>query len=182
MSASRMPTLSPRALRPSARLTAVVDLPTPPLPEATAMIASTPGTPCTAPWRAPARAAPGAPPGAGRGDAAPALRSAVNATRADCTPGSARTACSARSRTGSQAFTAPASTVMEKKTFPSLATTSESVPLLGRGMPSGDGTPSSAVSTCSFDTAISHHLGFSPAAPRLGLEQAQPFAGPACTR
>src|SRR5215472_7702367 len=46
MSASRIPTLSPSALRPSARLTAVVDLPTPPLPEATAMIASTPGTPC----------------------------------------------------------------------------------------------------------------------------------------
>src|SRR6516164_900731 len=46
MSASRIPTLRPSALRPSARLTAVVDLPTPPLPEATAMMASTPGTPC----------------------------------------------------------------------------------------------------------------------------------------
>ena len=45
MSASRMPTLSPRSRRPSARLTAVVDLPTPPLPEATAMIAATPGMP-----------------------------------------------------------------------------------------------------------------------------------------
>src|SRR6266702_37189 len=41
-----MPTLRPSALSPSARLTAVVDLPTPPLPDATAMIASTPGTPC----------------------------------------------------------------------------------------------------------------------------------------
>ena len=40
MSASRMPTFSPRSRSPSARLTAVVDLPTPPLPEATAMIAS----------------------------------------------------------------------------------------------------------------------------------------------
>ncbi len=40
-----MPTLSPRSRRPSARLTAVVDLPTPPLPEATAMMAPTPGMP-----------------------------------------------------------------------------------------------------------------------------------------
>ena len=40
-----MPTLSPRSRKPSARLTAVVDLPTPPLPDATAMIAATPGMP-----------------------------------------------------------------------------------------------------------------------------------------
>src|SRR6185437_10252672 len=45
MSASRTPTFSPRSRSPSARLTAVVDLPTPPLPEATAMMASTPGMP-----------------------------------------------------------------------------------------------------------------------------------------
>ena len=38
MSASRMPTDAPSAARASARLTAVVDLPTPPLPEATAMM------------------------------------------------------------------------------------------------------------------------------------------------
>src|ERR1700730_4009799 len=44
MSASRSPTRSPMAARPSARLTATVDLPTPPLPEATAMIERTPGT------------------------------------------------------------------------------------------------------------------------------------------
>ena len=36
MSASRMPTLAPDWLRATARLTANVDLPTPPLPEATA--------------------------------------------------------------------------------------------------------------------------------------------------
>src|SRR3546814_7797235 len=35
----------PFAFRPSARFTAVVDLPTPPLPDATAMMAPTPGTP-----------------------------------------------------------------------------------------------------------------------------------------
>ena len=45
MSASSRPTLRPRSRRPSAILTAVVDLPTPPLPEATAMMALTPGTP-----------------------------------------------------------------------------------------------------------------------------------------
>ena len=47
---------------PSARLTAVVDLPTPPLPEATAMMLATPGTP-PGRWRA-SRAAPR--PGEGR--------------------------------------------------------------------------------------------------------------------
>ena len=45
MSASRMPVLRPIAWNPSARLTAVVDLPTPPLPEAIAMMCLTPGTP-----------------------------------------------------------------------------------------------------------------------------------------
>src|SRR5580704_13342200 len=45
MSASKMPTFKPRSRKPSARLTAVVDLPTPPLPDATAMIEVTPGMP-----------------------------------------------------------------------------------------------------------------------------------------
>src|ERR1700710_908935 len=45
MSASRMPVLSPRAANPNARLHDVVDLPTPPLPEATAMTCLTPGMP-----------------------------------------------------------------------------------------------------------------------------------------
>src|SRR3989304_6231066 len=52
-----MPTRSPCSFRARARLTAVVDLPTPPLPEATAMMLATPGTPpgrCLA-----SRAAPG---------------------------------------------------------------------------------------------------------------------------
>src|SRR6185295_18468811 len=45
MSASRMPVLSPIAANPNARLQDVVDLPTPPLPEATAMTCLTPGMP-----------------------------------------------------------------------------------------------------------------------------------------
>ena len=44
MSASSSPVLTPMAASPSARFTAVVDLPTPPLPEATAMMCFTPGT------------------------------------------------------------------------------------------------------------------------------------------
>src|ERR1700761_9612738 len=100
MSASRLPTFKPRSRRPKARLTAVVDLPTPPLPEATAMMAATPGMPagdgagwlpgagprcdpCCGPGR-------GGAPGGGRRDAvepAPAARSAVSATITDFTPG-----------------------------------------------------------------------------------------------
>src|ERR671914_2466418 len=45
MSASRIPVFSPSAAKPSARLHEVVDLPTPPLPEATAMTCLTPGMP-----------------------------------------------------------------------------------------------------------------------------------------
>ena len=44
MSASSMPTVAPSAARASARFTAVVLLPTPPLPEATAMMFLMPGT------------------------------------------------------------------------------------------------------------------------------------------
>src|SRR6266849_1933906 len=45
MSASRMPVFSPIAAKPSTRLHEVVDLPTPPLAEATAMTCFTPGMP-----------------------------------------------------------------------------------------------------------------------------------------
>src|ERR1700746_266337 len=45
MSASRMLVFSPSAAKPSARLQDVVDLPTPPLPEATAITCLTPGMP-----------------------------------------------------------------------------------------------------------------------------------------
>src|SRR5687768_4033691 len=111
MSASRMPTERPLALRPSARLTAVVDLPTPPLPLATAMIAPTPGTPALpgGAWRRGCGAI-GAPVGGAAGGSGRALAradgdwtgaSAVSTTIADVTPGSATTALSAALRTGS---------------------------------------------------------------------------------
>ena len=47
MSASSTPTFAPSAASASARFTAVVDLPTPPLPLATAMMFFTPGTSLT---------------------------------------------------------------------------------------------------------------------------------------
>src|SRR5260370_11142943 len=63
MSASSTPTERPFALRASARLAATVDLPTPPLPEATATIARTPGASAGLPAAAAGRAAaPGAGP------------------------------------------------------------------------------------------------------------------------
>ena len=52
MSASRTPTVAPSAASASARLTAVVDLPTPPLPLATATMFFTPGTSFTPRWTA----------------------------------------------------------------------------------------------------------------------------------
>ncbi len=85
---------------------------------------------------------------------APPARSAVSATMTDFTPGTARIAASARSRTLSQSFTAPASTVIEKKTLPSLATISESFPVAGSGAPSGLETLPSAARTSSFMSAI----------------------------
>src|ERR1700751_3125901 len=110
-----MPTFSPSSRSASARLTAVVDLPTPPLPEATAMMAATPGMPAGDGAAGPAGGAPGrarpAGEAGGRGGApraGPALpeRSAVSATITDCTPDRAVTAFGARSRTASQAVTA----------------------------------------------------------------------------
>src|SRR6476661_1711595 len=106
MSASSSPTLRPRSRRPSARLSAVVDLPTPPLPEATAITAATPGisacldigdaglcggrcddtgcTPCAC--RCGGGGGGAAVPGDGEA-AAPGLRSAVSAIIATLTPG-----------------------------------------------------------------------------------------------
>src|SRR5437867_10437737 len=105
MSASSTPTECPFALRARARLAATVDLPTPPLPEATATIARTPGASALLP------AAAGCAPAAAAGGGAPlgALlgplgdrASAVNTAVTESTPGSASTACSAALRHGSR--------------------------------------------------------------------------------
>src|SRR5258708_28957424 len=175
MSASRMPTLRPRSRGPSARLTAVVDLPTQPLPDATGMIEATPGMP----------AGDGAPPSRGRAVACgicgrrcgavpptPLARSAVSATSTDLTPGTARLAASARPRTVSHSFTAPASTLMEKNTLPSVTTTSDSVPVSVSGWPCGLATLARAVRTSSLRLAMVTYIGPLPerstrAPPRL---------------
>src|SRR5262249_16369328 len=104
------------------------------------------------PWArcAAAAAAGDVAPGRGR----PAARSAVSATMTEATPGSALTAASARLRTGSHAFTAAASTVMEKKTLPSDTTMSDSAPVWGNASPSGLSTRSRLASTSLFVNAM----------------------------
>src|SRR3954453_20414277 len=111
MSASRMPMLSPSAFRPSARLQAVVDLPTPPLPDATAITCFTPGMACALGEGA-ALGRPGVGAGAVRGGG----RSAVRLTKTPLTPGKPWTAGSAACRTRSiAAASAGANAVEEHK-------------------------------------------------------------------
>src|SRR6266513_1401901 len=119
MSASSRPTRRPRSRRPSARLSAVVDLPTPPLPEATAITAAAPG-----------------------------LRSAVNAIMAAVTPGMARTAASACARTFSHARASEASTLIEKNTLPSLTDIADNTLALVKATPRGDITLERQSRTC----------------------------------
>src|SRR6202166_3087660 len=157
MSASSKPTRKPRSRRPSARFSAVVDFPTPPLPEATAMTAAMPGisdcfdigelglcggrcdetcgTPCACRC-------------GGGGTAVPALRSAVSAIMATVTPGIARTAASASARTLSQARASAASTLIEKNTLPSLTDIADSTLALLKATPRGDVTLAKLSRTC----------------------------------
>src|SRR6266481_2704032 len=168
MSASNRPTRRPRSRKPSARLSAVGDLPTPPLPDATAITAATPGisdcldigelglcgglcadtgcTPCA--WRC----------GCGGGAAAPALRSAVSAIKATVTPGMARTAASACARTLSHARASAASTLIEKNTLPSVTVIADSTLALVRATPRGDATLARASRTCCCVTLTAHLL------------------------
>jgi hypothetical protein len=88
---------------------------------------------------------------------APVLRR--GATITDLTPGTARTAASARSRTASHAFTALASTVIDKNTFPSLATISDSFPVAGRAVPSGLETLPRAARTSCLRSVMPTYIG-----------------------
>src|SRR6185437_9686187 len=158
MSASSRPTRRPRSRSPSARLSAVVDLPTPPLPEATAMTAATPGISACfdigdAPPCGGRCAEAGCTPcacrcGAGAGGGEPGLRSAVSAIIAAVTPGIARTAASACARTLSQARASAASTLMEKNTLPSVTEIADSTLALVRGTPRGEATCLRESRTC----------------------------------
>src|SRR5436189_3448157 len=114
MSASSRPVATPLAARPSARLTAVVDLPTPPLPEATAMMCLTPGTSIRAAAAGPCPVRGGGAAAAGRW----AGRSAVMTAEAESTPGRARTACSQAWRKGSSAAPRAGSTSRVTATCP----------------------------------------------------------------
>src|SRR5882724_657260 len=167
MSASSRPTRKPRSRSPNARLSAVVDLPTPPLPEATAITAAIPGisdcfdigdaglcggrcdetcgTPCACRC-------------GGGGAAEPGLRSAVSAIMATVTPGMARTAASAWARTLSQARASAASTLIEKNTLPSLTVIADSTLASVKAAPCGDATLARQSSTCCCVTLTAHLL------------------------
>src|SRR6185312_166349 len=148
-SASRTPTLSPSLVRPTARLQAIVDLPTPPLPEATAMMCFTPGSGSLG---RPCRRG-GAPCAPCPGEATPRACSAVSVTTAAVTPGIARIAASAFSRIGSIALARAGSMAMAAKTLPSRIVTPETAPDSGReARPSGPGTAASAAITSSQET------------------------------
>src|ERR1700736_4232142 len=160
MSASSRPTRRPRSRKPSARLSAVVDFPTPPLPEATAITAATPvisdcfdigdtglcGGRCEETCGTPGACRCG---GGGCGAAVePALRSAVSAIMATVTPGMARTAASASARVLSQARASAASTLIEKNTLPSLTDITDKTLASVKAMPRGDITLARPSRTC----------------------------------
>jgi hypothetical protein len=150
MSQSSRPMRAPCWAMATARLTAVVDLPTPPLPEATATIARTPGIPdccCVAP-RPPAASCALAGPCA---LAPEAWRSAVSTAVTDKTPGKASTAVSQARRTGSLASPSSGATSTAKPTLPSRMTTPEIMPSSTTSRPlSGSITPVSASKTICF--------------------------------
>ena len=126
MSASSTPTRRPLALSPSARLAATVDLPTPPLPEATATMARTPGAIALLP--AAGAACAGAAAGAARRAPPGGFASAVNTAVTDMTSGNASTARSAAFRNGSRRAPRSGSTSIANPTLPSRITTPVTMP------------------------------------------------------
>ena len=144
MSASSNPTDAPLLRRAAARFTATVDLPTPPLPDATAIVCLTPGRISD---------------GFGRMNAGRTF--AVMRTSTDVTPASSRTASSAwdlkRSRTGHAGVVS--SNV--KLTLPcGLTCSSLIIPRLTTSRPrSGSLIVASASNTCCEEgTAIWHRM------------------------
>ncbi len=134
----------------------MVDLPTPPLPEATATMWRTPGR--AGPGRGPPWAPPWGPGAAGRGAGpAPGPRSAVRLARAALTPGTLSTAISAAWRTGSKALASGGAMPIEKTTRPEGSMTiSDRRPEAGRLVPAASTvTPASAFSTSSRVIATS---------------------------
>ena len=153
MSASSTPTRSPLACNPSARLAATVDLPTPPLPDATATIAPTPGT---APRAVRTLAALGGGAAARPRGGACAVSTAVT----ESTPGSASTAFSAAFLNGSSRGPRSLSTSIAKATLPSRITKPDTMPSETMSAPlSGSAMLPSASRICRSVTSL---MSFSP--------------------
>ena len=157
MSLSMRPTASPCRASAAARLTATVDLPTPPLPEATATMLFTPGRSIRPEVR------PAAPPG-GRSGAGPG-RSAVSTTVALVTPGRAASASSTARRSAPASWALPGSTSSETCTAPSLTAMPPTPPMRA---------------TLSAAARISASFGpaMSALAPPLGFRDARPIPTP----
>src|ERR1700676_403853 len=82
------------------------------------------------------------------------------------TPGIPLTPRSPRLRTGSQAWTTAAFTVMEKNTLPSATRMSDRTPVLGSGSPSGLLTPSRLARTSLLVNAILYSMTTEGQTPR----------------
>src|SRR5205085_4370045 len=115
----------------------------------------------------------GGTPGAWRcgcgGAAEPGSRSAVRATMATVTPGTARTAASAWARTLSHARASAASTLIEKNTLPSLAVIADKTSASVKATPRGDITLARASRSCccvTLNTFISPHMDATDSAIR----------------
>src|SRR5438093_5788571 len=146
------PTRAPLRARATARFTAVVDLPTPPLPAPTATMLRMPGTA----WRPkPPRA----------------RTSAVIFARATCTPGSAATFCSASAFIWSRTGQAGVVSSIVKSTSPAAMRTSFTKPRLTMSLcRSGSWTVRRAASTCSWLTLNSPVLPGRSAGRSVGGE------------
>ena len=152
MSQSSNPTRWPLAARPRARFAATVDLPTPPLPLATATMARTPGRPIFAscPACGPAGAALAVAPASFA-----AARWAVSTARTERTPGIDPTASSACLRMGSDSAPLFGSTSMAKLTTPLSMARPAIMPRLTTSSPrSGSRTVRRASSTCCSDGSV----------------------------
>ncbi len=136
-------------------MAATVDLPTPPLPDATATIVATPGTAPRAGRAAAGPAGGGAPRARGGAVRARGGACAVSTAVTESTPGSASTAFSAALRNGSSRWPRSASTSIAKATLPSRITSPETIPSETISAPlSGSGTRASASRICRSVTML----------------------------
>ena len=155
MSLSMRPTASPCRASAAARLTATVDLPTPPLPEATATMLFTPGSSIRP------EVCPDALPAGWRSGGGAAARSAVSTTVALVTPGRRPSAASTARRSLPASSARPGSTSSETCTAPSLTATPPTRPM--RATPSAAARMPASVGPVM--SALAPPLGFRDARP-----------------